>query len=142
MSSSPESNGIAEALGKALAIARDAQRAQEESGAQTVEVEAADGMIRVSATTAGKVAVDIVDPRAVRLSKEQLSEEITAGVNAALDAAREQAGIPGAIDLEGLNEKVEELQQQSVQRLSSFMNTLTESHARIVQTAADGRGLS
>ncbi len=140
MNTTPE-NGIADALAKAMDIVREGRQAQEEAGAQTVEVQAAEGMIRVSATLAGKVTVDIVDPRAVRLSKEYLSEEITAGVNAALDAAREQAGMPGAIDLESLSEKVEEIQQQSVQQLSSFMNTLAASHSKIVQAAAQAKGV-
>ncbi|WP_158630371.1 YbaB/EbfC family nucleoid-associated protein [Glycomyces terrestris] len=140
MNTTPES-GIADALAKAMDIVRDGRQAQEDAGAQAVEVRAADGMISVSATLAGKVTVDIVDPRAVRLSKEYLSEEITNGVNAALDAAREQAGVPGAIDLDALSEKVEEIQQQSVQQLSSFMNTLAASHTRIVQAAAQAKGV-
>jgi DNA-binding protein YbaB len=140
MNSTPDSSGIADALNQALQVARDGQRAQEEAG-QTVEVEAAEGMVRVSSTLAGKVTVDIVDPRASRLSKEYLSEEITMGVNAALDAAREQAGIPGAIDLASLTEKVEEIQQQSVRQLGSFMNSLADSHAKIVQAAAQAKGI-
>ncbi|RRR99317.1 hypothetical protein EIW28_11380 [Glycomyces terrestris] len=140
LNTTPES-GIADALAKAMDIVRDGRQAQEDAGAQAVEVRAADGMISVSATLAGKVTVDIVDPRAVRLSKEYLSEEITNGVNAALDAAREQAGVPGAIDLDALSEKVEEIQQQSVQQLSSFMNTLAASHTRIVQAAAQAKGV-
>ncbi|MCD0442521.1 YbaB/EbfC family nucleoid-associated protein [Glycomyces sp. A-F 0318] len=141
MSAASESSGITDALAQALQIAKDGQRAQEEAGAATVEVEAAEGMVRVTATLAGKVAVEIVDPRAVRLSREYLGEEITAGVNAALDKAREQAGVPGAVDLDALTEKVEEIQQQSVQRLSSFMSTLAESHTRIVRTAAQSKGV-
>jgi DNA-binding protein YbaB len=141
MSSSSDQSGITDALAQALQIAQDGRRAQEEAGAQSVEVEAAEGMVRVAATLAGKVTVTIVDPRAMRLSREELAEEITTGVNAALDKAREQAGMPGAIDLEALNEKVEEIQQQSVQRLSSFMNTLADSHARIVQSAAESKGV-
>ncbi|WP_335991508.1 YbaB/EbfC family nucleoid-associated protein [Glycomyces sp. MUSA5-2] len=136
-----ESNGIADALAKAMQVVNDGKQAQEAAGNQTVEVEAAEGMIRVSATLAGKVKVDLVDPRAVRLSKEYLSEEITNGVNAALDAAREQAGMPGAVDLAALSEKVEEIQQQSVRQLGSFMNSLAESHTKIVQTAAQAKGL-
>jgi len=136
-----ESNGIADALAKAMQVVNDGKQAQEAAGNQTVEVEAAEGMIRVSATLAGKVKVDLVDPRAVRLSKEYLSEEITNGVNAALDAAREQAGMPGAVDLAALSEKVEEIQQQSVRQLGSFMNSLAESHTKIVQAAAQAKGL-
>ncbi|PRY61037.1 YbaB/EbfC family nucleoid-associated protein [Glycomyces artemisiae] len=136
-----ESNGIADALAKAVQVVNDGRQAQEAAGNQTVEVEAAEGMIRVSATLAGKVKVDLVDPRAVRLSKEYLSEEITNGVNAALDAAREQAGMPGAVDLAALSEKVEEIQQQSVRQLGSFMNSLAESHTKIVQAAAQAKGL-
>ncbi|NUQ89639.1 MAG: hypothetical protein HOQ43_14420 [Glycomyces artemisiae] len=136
-----ESNGIADALAKAMQVVNDGKQAQEAAGNQTVEVEAAEGMIRVSATLAGKVKVDLVDPRAVRLSKEYLSEEITNGVNAALDAAREQAGMPGAVDLAALSEKVEEIQQQSVKQLSSFMSTLVDSQQRIVRAAAEAKGV-
>ncbi|WP_112134105.1 YbaB/EbfC family nucleoid-associated protein [Glycomyces dulcitolivorans] len=138
--STPDPSGIADAIEKALQVARDGQRAQDEAGAQTVEVEAAEGMIRVSSTLAGKVKVDIIDPRAVRLSREYLSEEITTGVNAALDAAREQAGMPGAVDLAALTEQVEAIQQQSVKQLGSFMNSLVESQQRIVQAASDAKG--
>lgn len=142
MSSPSDQSGITGALEQALQIAKDGQRAQEEAGATTVEVEAAEGMVRVSATLAGKVTVDIVDPRATRLSREYLSEEITAGVNAALDKAREQAGMPGTVDLDALTEKVEEIQQQSVQQLSSFMSRLAESHEKIVRTAAESKGVT
>lgn len=141
MNATPGESGITDALAQALQVAKDGQRAQEEAGATTVEVEAAEGMVRVSATLAGKVKVDIVDPRAVRLGGTVLAEEITIGVNAALDKAREEAGLPGTVDLEALTEKVEEIQQQSVQRLSSFMSTLADSHARIVQTAAENKGV-
>lgn len=136
-----EPNGITDALAKAMQVVNDGRQAQEAAGNQTVEVEAAEGMIRVSATLAGKVRVDLVDPRTVRLSKEYLSEEITNGVNAALDAAREQAGMPGAVDLAALSEKVEEIQQQSVRQLSSFMNSLAESHTKIVQAASQAKGI-
>lgn len=141
MNASPDSSGIIGALEQALQVAREGQRAQRETAGQTVEVEAAEGMVRVTASMAGKVTVRIIDPRAVRLGAEVLGEEITAGVNAALDAARERAGIPGAIDLDALNEKVEQIQQQSVQQLSSFMNGLAESHTRIVQAAAQAKGV-
>ena len=141
MSSPSDQSGITDALAQALQVAKDGQRAQEEAGATTVEVEAAEGMVRVSATLAGKLTVEIVDPRAVRLGGTVLAEEITIGVNAALDKAREQAGLPGGVDLEALTEKVEEIQQQSVQRLSSFMTSLAESHTRIVQTAAQSKGV-
>jgi DNA-binding protein YbaB len=141
MSTTPEPDGITDALAKAMDLVREGRQAQEGTEVQRVEVEAADGMVRASATLAGKVAVDILDPRAMRLSKEYLSEELTAGVNAALDAAREQAGMPGAVDLAALTEKVEEIQQQSVQQLSSFMNTLAASHSKIVQAAAQAKGV-
>jgi DNA-binding protein YbaB len=142
MSSPSGQSGITDALAQALQIAKDGQRAQEEAGSQTVEVETAEGMVRVAATLAGKVTVTIVDPRAIRLGGTELAEQITIGVNAALDKAREQAGLPGAVDLDALTQKVEEIQQQSVQRLSSFMNSLAESHTRIVQTAAESKGVN
>lgn len=141
MSSPSDQSGITGALAQALQIAKDGQRAQEEAGATTVEVEAAEGMVRVSATLAGKVTVTVVDPRAMRLSGAEIAEEITIGVNAALDKAREQAGLPGTVDLDALTEKVEEIQQQSVQQLSSFMSRLADSHEKIVRTAAESKGV-
>ena len=77
--------------------------------------------------------------RAFRLGVEELSEAITTTVNAALDAAREQAGLPGDVDLSELSGKLEEIQQQSVQRLQSFMSGLVETQAQVVRAAAEGQ---
>lgn len=140
MSPASDPSAITDAFTKALEIAKEGQRAQEEAGSRTVEAEAADGQVRAIATLSGKVTVRIIDPRAVRLGAEVLAEEITIAVNAALDAAREEVGQPGAIDLDALSEKVEELQQQSTQRLSSFMTSLADAHAQIVRGTPDGKG--
>lgn len=135
----PDTNAISEMLGQAIEAAREGQRAQEDAAGQTVEKEAANGQIRVTATLAGNVEVQIVDPRAIRLGAEVLGEEITKAVNEALTAAREQAGVPGNIDLGGLAEKAEEIQKQSVAQLRSFMTSLTEAHTRVIQSTDDGR---
>lgn len=135
----PDTNAISEMLGQAIEAAREGQRAQEDAAGQTVEKEAANGQIRVTATLAGNVKVQIVDPRAIRLGAEVLGEEITKAVNEALTAAREQAGVPGNIDLGGLAEKAEEIQKQSVAQLRSFMTSLTEAHTRVIQSTDDGR---
>jgi DNA-binding protein YbaB len=135
----PDTNSISDMLGQAIEAAREGQRAQEEAAAQSVEKEAANGQIRVTATLAGQVTVQIVDPRAIRLGAAVLGEEITKAVNEALTAAREQAGVPGAIDLGGLAEKAEEIQKQSVAQLRSFMTSLTEAHTRVIQSTDDDR---
>ena len=77
----------------------------------------------------------------VRLGAEVLAEEITIAVNAALDAAREQAGLPAEMDLESLSGKIEEIQQQSTQRTQTFMSSLASTHATIVRAASEGRGV-
>lgn len=135
----PDTNSITDMLGQAIEAAREGQRVQDESAAQTVEAEAADGQVRATATLAGHVKVEIIDPRAVRLGAEALGEAITKAVNEALTAAREQAGLPGAIDLGGLAEKAEEIQKQSVAQLQSFMTTLADAHTRVVRSTDDGR---
>lgn len=135
----PDTSSITDMLGQAIEAAREGQRVQEGAAAQTVEAEAAKGQVRVTATLAGQVKVEIIDPRAVRLGAEVLGEEITKAVNEALTAAREQAGVPGAIDLGGLAEKAEEIQKQSVAQLRSFMTSLTEAHTRVIQSTDDGR---
>lgn len=140
MSPAPDPSGISEALSQALEVAKEGQRAQAEAADQTVEAEAADGQVRAIATLTGKVTVRIIDPRALRLGGDVLGEEISIAVNAALDAAREQAGLPGSIDLAALSEKVEEIQQQSAQRLGSFMTSLADAHSRIVSATPEGKG--
>jgi DNA-binding protein YbaB len=135
-----EQSDITDALAKALELTDEAKQAQAGAAGQSVEVEVAEGQVRVAASLAGEVTVRIIDPRAVRLGAEILSEEITRGVNEALGAAREQAGVPAAVDLEALSEKVQELQQQSVQRLTSFMSSLSDAHSKIVQSSFGDKG--
>lgn len=139
MSSNPDASGIGDVLAQALNVVREGKQAQEAVDAQTVEAEAADGQVRVTATLSGSVKVAIVDPRAVRLGAEVLAEEITIAVNAALDAAREQAGLPGAMDLDGLSSKIEEIQQQSTQRMQAFMSSLAGAHSNIARAASEGQ---
>ncbi|MDA1362183.1 YbaB/EbfC family nucleoid-associated protein [Glycomyces luteolus] len=139
MNSNPDASGIGDILERALSVVREGKQAQEAVDAQTVEAEAADGQVRVTATLSGSVKVAIVDPRAVRLGAEVLAEEITTAVNAALDAAREQAGLPGAMDLDGLSSKIEEIQQQSTQRMQAFMSSLAGAHSSIARAASEER---
>jgi len=136
----PDSSSITDMLSQAVEAAKIGAQAQEERASQTVEVEAAEGQIRVTANLMGKVKVDIIDPRAVRLGAAVLGEEITIAVNAALDKAREESGTPGEIDLAGLSEKMEELQKQSAQKLRGFMDGLATSHEQIVRTASERLG--
>ncbi|MDN3243830.1 YbaB/EbfC family nucleoid-associated protein [Glycomyces tritici] len=136
----PDSSSITDMLSQAVEAAKIGAQAQAERASQTVEVEVAEGRVRVSANLVGKVTVAIVDPRALRLGAEALGEEITAGVNAALDKAREESGTPGEIDLAGLSEKMEQLQQESAQKLRGFMDGLSASHEQIVRTASERLG--
>lgn len=136
----PDSSSITDMLSQAVEAAKIGAEAQAERASQTVEVEVAEGRVRVSANLVGKVTVAIVDPRALRLGAEALGEEITAGVNAALDKAREESGTPGEIDLAGLSEKMEQLQQESAQKLRGFMDGLSASHEQIVRTASERLG--
>jgi DNA-binding protein YbaB len=136
----PDSSSITDMLSQAVEAAKIGAQAQAERASQTVEVEVAEGRVRVSANLVGKVTVTILDPRALRLGAEALGEEITAGVNAALDKAREESGTPGEIDLAGLSEKMEQLQQESAQKLRGFMDGLSSSHEQIVRTAAERLG--
>lgn len=136
----PDSSSITDMLSQAVEAAKIGAQAQAERASQTVEVEVAEGQVRVSANLVGKVTVTIIDPRALRLGAEVLGEEITAGVNAALDKAREESGTPGEIDLAGLSEKMEQLQQESAQKLRGFMDGLSSSHEQIVRTAAERLG--
>lgn len=139
MNAVSDSSGIADVLAQALQVAKEGQRAQEEAESQTVEAEAADGQVRATVSLTGKVKVEIIDPRAIRLGAEVLSEEITKAVNAALEAARDAVGVPGAVDLAELSGKIEQIQQQSTERLKSFMGGLADAHSQIIRASGDGR---
>ncbi|SCE84202.1 YbaB/EbfC family nucleoid-associated protein [Micromonospora mirobrigensis] len=93
----------------------------------------ADGLITVVAGPGGRIESVTVAPQALREGSDHLGEQLTLAVNAALDDLRERtlAGAPDVPDPAVLLERLQEVQQQSVRQMRSFLGALTDAQARI-----------
>jgi DNA-binding protein YbaB len=99
---------------------------------------AADGQVRVTARTGGRLESVQLDPRALRLGSQALGEQILLAVNAALDDLQAQAGTQArapAADPAPLTERMRELQEASVRQMYVFSQSITDAVERISRSA-------
>ena len=87
--------------------------------------EAAEGRVRVTAATGGRLTKVEIDPRAMRLSPQELGAHLTAAGNGALKDLRgrlaEAAGEAGdPVDAGSLSDQVGEIQTEGMRRLGEF----------------------
>jgi DNA-binding protein YbaB len=150
MTSPADPSGITGIVEQALQSLRQATGAGQQATGQpsggeasgeppTVEGhgEAAGGLITVTAVPGGRLQDLRIDARAMRLTSEELAEEILNAANAALgDLQLAIRGAVGAPDLEGLTESLKKIQEQAVPQMRTFLETLTATQERI---AASGR---
>lgn len=105
--------------------------------------EAANGLIQATVATGGRLESLRADPRAMRLGSEALCEEIMVAVNAALDDLRAKAQAAGPVlpDQAVLDQRLEELQSESVRRMEMFTQGVAEAIDQIMQASErrDGR---
>ncbi|MET7952047.1 hypothetical protein [Micromonospora sp. NPDC005324] len=101
------------------------------------EATAADGLIAVMAAPGGRIESITVAPQALRQGSGYLAEQLTIAVNAALDdlQARTLAEAPDAPNPAVLLDRLEEVQQQSVHQMQSFLSALTAAQARTARPA-------
>jgi DNA-binding protein YbaB len=108
----------------------------------TGEGEAAGGRVKARAVTGGRFESIQLDPRALRMDSEELGKQITLAANAALDdlrtkaAEQRPAGLP---DLQALSEQMVELQDESVRRMSTFVEGLDDALGKIARSAGTDR---
>lgn len=108
----------------------------------TGQGEAADGRVKARVVTGGRFESVQLDPRALRMDSEELGEQITLAVNAAVDdlrtkaAEQRPAGLP---DLQTLSEQLVELQDVSVRRMSTFVEGLDDALGKIARSAGTDR---
>ncbi|WP_262287455.1 YbaB/EbfC family nucleoid-associated protein [Micromonospora sp. MA102] len=95
--------------------------------------EAADGLVRVTAGTPGRITALTLDPRAMRLPSESLAEEIATAVNAALADLQEKAtaAVPGQVDLGSLGEQLRRIQEDAGRQLTTFTDALVQAQDRL-----------
>lgn len=129
----PDPGGLTGPLDAVMAAAKRVQDIQDEAAVgEPIVAEAAEGMVTVTVELPGTAEV-YLNPIAMRLGSEVLSQELTRAVNEAYAALREQSGAGAAANLEELNEQLAEIQRESTQRLSSFLDGIMSAHNRAEQ---------
>jgi hypothetical protein len=99
--------------------------------------EAADGRVR-AVVRDGRLESVRLDPRVMRLSSEDLGEQIVTAVNAALAAARQPAaGVPATVDPARLAEQLREVQHASVRQMSAFGQAIEDVLARMRESGGE-----
>ncbi|WP_433387894.1 YbaB/EbfC family nucleoid-associated protein [Micromonospora sp. KLBMP9576] len=124
------------ALEQQLAQARAALR--EVSGAAAPReraesvAEAADGRIRVTVGTDGRVSAVDIDPRVLREGSEHLAAELRRAVNSALDGQDDGAdAVEPMPDLAALSATVERLQDQGLRQMREISQTVSETMRKL-----------
>jgi len=96
--------------------------------------EAADGRVTVTATTGGRVTAVDINPRAMRLSSQELGEQLVIAINAALDELRARtptATDEPSVDPAALQRSLEQLQDQGVRQMEMIRNAIGDTLARL-----------
>ncbi|GAA2441738.1 hypothetical protein GCM10010191_67500 [Actinomadura vinacea] len=96
--------------------------------------ESADGRVTVTATTGGRITGVEINPRAMRLSSQELGEQMVIAINAALDELRAKAPTAEsepAVDPAALQTQLEELQNQGVRQMEMIRHAIGDTLARL-----------
>ena len=95
--------------------------------------EALDGFVTVVAKPGGRLESLTLNPRVLRTDSATLAAEILTAVNAALDdlQAKVNAAVPAVPPSEALVERLKEIQDTSVRRMETFLQTIGEVQNRI-----------
>jgi DNA-binding protein YbaB len=113
-----------------LDTVREGEIADTDAEPATGSGEAADGLVRATAT-GGRLHRLELDPRAMRLPSETLAEEITIAVNAALNDLRAASADVRGTDLAALGRQVREVQDEGVRRMAMISSAIQDAMARI-----------
>jgi hypothetical protein len=93
---------------------------------------AAEERVRAVVRSPGRLTELEVDPRLMRLSAEELTEQIMAAVNLALDDLRDKATTAATpADLPRLGEQLATLHTDSVRQMERFTSSMSDAIARI-----------
>jgi DNA-binding protein YbaB len=129
-------NPFAEVLKETLALSKQVQAGQGADPEGEQVVERAEGLIRVTASAAGEIRIDL-DPKVMRLGSEVLGHELSGAVNESLAALNEQRLAAQHLDLDAINEQVEALQEQASAQLNNFMDGILRAHQAAGEAGPD-----
>jgi DNA-binding protein YbaB len=99
--------------------------------------EAADGRVKATADSRGRLKTLELDPRVMRLDREELSEHVLAAVNGALEDLRSKASVEdaaatvGRVDPELLARQLGEVQDQGLRQMEMISQAIAEATAKL-----------
>ncbi|GGU91682.1 hypothetical protein GCM10010182_03350 [Actinomadura cremea] len=95
--------------------------------------EAGEGRVKVTAVSGGRLKKVEINPRAMRLSAEELGEHLVTAANAALDDLRTNAAEAAgqAVDTERLGKQVEEIQNESLRQMSMISQAFNDAISKV-----------
>ncbi|TDD38907.1 YbaB/EbfC family DNA-binding protein [Actinomadura sp. KC06] len=96
--------------------------------------EAAEGRVTVTAASGGRLKNVEINPRALRLSAEELGEHLVTAANAALDDLRRKAGEAAAgqaVDTARLSEQIEGIQNESLRQMTMISQSFNDAIAKV-----------
>ncbi|MEU7803331.1 YbaB/EbfC family nucleoid-associated protein [Micromonospora arborensis] len=125
-------NALEEQLAQARAALRDVSRTVAPRERVESVGEAADGRIRVTVGSDGRVSAVDLDPRVLREGSEQLAEEFRRAVNAALDEQDEAVATAEPMpDLAAMTATVERLQDQGLRQMREITLAVGETMRKL-----------
>ncbi|GAB3176035.1 YbaB/EbfC DNA-binding family protein [Micromonospora palomenae] len=126
-------SALEEQLAQARAALREVSRTVTPRERVESVGEAADGRIRVTLGTDGRVTAVDLDPRVLREGAEHLAEELRRAVNAALDGQDDPAAAEPMPDLAAMTATVEHLQDQGLRQMREISQAISETMRKIQQ---------
>ncbi|MGP4026100.1 YbaB/EbfC family nucleoid-associated protein [Actinomadura sp. 3N407] len=120
---------------RTLESMRRGGEAAESAEVQPVEGvgEAAEGRVRVTAASGGRLKDVEINPRAMRMSPEELGGHLVAAANAALNDLRGKAAEAAgdAVDTGALNKQVDEIQTEGMRQMAVFNQAFNDVLSKI-----------
>ncbi|MER5337663.1 YbaB/EbfC family nucleoid-associated protein [Micromonospora sp. NPDC002717] len=128
-----DDGALEQQLTQARAALRDASRnAVPRERAESVG-EAADGRIRVTLGTDGRISAIEIDPRVLREGSEHLAGELRRAVNAALDGQESAVDAEPMPDLAAMTATLERIQDQGLRQMREMSLAISENMRKLQQ---------
>lgn len=129
-----DSSNFSGLLSQALS-ALDELRGKRETGELPEGVgQAGNGLVIAKASPPGRISELSLDPKALRMPSEWVTEAIVKAINHALTDLQNKSEIPtGQVDFSSLGEKLQQIQDDASRQFSSLADSLAEAQARIAR---------
>jgi DNA-binding protein YbaB len=128
-------SSLEQQLRDARASLREASRSASPAEPKESVAESAEGRIRVTLGTDGRVAAIEIHPTVLRAGTEYLATELRTAVNAALDGrddgTRPDEPVP---DLTALNATIERLQDEGIRQMREISTTISDVMRKLHRT--------